>query len=69
MVLTSLSMEIPDGTVLVQVDAPSEAVRISRDHGMLLIHVDSDEEDVRVEVPVKLAGAFLKRVARVARIG
>ena len=49
--------------------APSEAVRISRDHGMLLIHVDSDEEDVRVEVPVKLAGAFLKRVARVARIG
>jgi hypothetical protein len=60
---------IPDGTVLVQVDSPREAVRISREHGMLLIHVDSDEESVRVEVPVKLAGAFLKRVERTARVG
>jgi hypothetical protein len=60
---------IPDGTVLVQVDSPRETVQISREHGMLLIHVDSDEEKVRVEVPVKLAGAFLKRVERVARIG
>jgi hypothetical protein len=58
---------IPDGTVLVQVDSPRESVRISREHGMLLIHVDSDEERVRVEVPVKLAGAFLRRVERVAR--
>ncbi len=60
---------IPDGTVLVQVDSPGETVQISREHGMLLIHVDSDQEKVRVEVPVKLAGAFLKRVERVARVG
>lgn len=60
---------IPDSTVLVQVDSPHEAVRISREHGMLLIRVASDEENVRVEVPVRLAGAFLKRVERVARAG
>lgn len=60
---------IPDGTVLVQVDSPGETVQISRERGMLLIHVDSDKENVRVEVPVKLAGAFLKRVERVARAG
>jgi hypothetical protein len=58
---------IPDGTVLVQVDSPRESVRISREHDTLLIHVSSDEENVRVEVPVRLAGAFLKRVERVAR--
>ena len=60
---------IPDGTILVQVDSPRETVRISRERGMLLIHVDSAKEKVRVEVPVKLAGAFLKRVDRLARVG
>jgi hypothetical protein len=54
---------VPDGTVLVQVDSPRETVRIAREHGILLIHVDSAEGNVRVELPVKLAGAFLKRAA------
>jgi hypothetical protein len=67
--LVSELERIPDGTVLVQVDSPSESVRISRDHGLLLIHVASDQENVRVEVPVRLAGAFLKRMDRSAWVG
>lgn len=58
---------VPDGTVLVQVDSPRERVRIVREHGSFLVHVESEDENVRVEVPMKLAGAFLKRMEQNSR--
>jgi hypothetical protein len=55
----------PDGP-LVQVQGPGEQVDIQLRHGTLVIHVDSDDETVRVAVPLGLVesvAGWLERAA------
>jgi len=55
----------PDGT-LIQVQGPGEEVEISLRHGTLIVHVDSEDETVRVTVPLGLVesvAGWLERAA------
>lgn len=50
--------------VLVQVDSPSERVRISKQDRRLLVSVDSCAERVRIEMPIRSASSILARIEK-----
>lgn len=53
--------DMPSG-VLVEVDSPTEHVRVSKDGGKLRIDVDSPDAEVHVSVPVRILGSSLNMV-------
>jgi hypothetical protein len=54
--------KLPDGTILVKVDSPGEAVLIEKDRGALRILAESGRDRVRVEAPVSLVRSVLSRI-------